>query len=215
MGGAGWLSLIPTLPDFAGAGMNWAVGGMAANRYKESVRHLRRREYQDMVYSMKKAGINPILASGATPGHSAGFMSAMGGGGGGSAGVGTAMAANRQAGVSEAKAPSEINLTTARQQSAQEERLNTIFGRANILQQYDETRARIENIHQQTYNSALEARLIEKKTGLTDAETNKLKSQQGMLEETGGYGTSFEGLIRQFLRPLISSALEDARNQGR
>lgn len=29
----------------------------------------RRAEYQDMMYSMKQAGLNPILASGATPGH--------------------------------------------------------------------------------------------------------------------------------------------------
>lgn len=61
-------------PDFASAGMNFAIGNMNRQRYASQVRHLRRREYQDMVFSMKKAGLNPMLASGATPGHSAGMM---------------------------------------------------------------------------------------------------------------------------------------------
>ncbi|WNK14754.1 MAG: DNA pilot protein [Microvirus sp.] len=34
-------------------------------------RKLRRTEYQDMMHSMRQAGLNPMLASGATPGHSA------------------------------------------------------------------------------------------------------------------------------------------------
>lgn len=54
---------------FAGPAFSWALGNKSANRYKSAVRHLRRREYQDMMFSMRKAGLNPILASGASPGH--------------------------------------------------------------------------------------------------------------------------------------------------
>lgn len=59
---------------FGSALMNWGLANKSANRYKSSVRHLRRREYQDMMFSMKKAGLNPILAYGGTPGHSASQM---------------------------------------------------------------------------------------------------------------------------------------------
>lgn len=59
---------------FAGPAFQWALGNKSANRYASKVRHLRRREYQDMVFSMKQAGLNPMLATGATPGHSAAQM---------------------------------------------------------------------------------------------------------------------------------------------
>lgn len=114
MGGGGWFNLIPQLPDFAGAGLNYGLFRAQSKNYASQVRHLRRREYQDMMFSMKAAGLNPILASGATPGHSAGMMDA-GNQPSSSAGVGSAMAANRQAGVgernvkvTELKAPNEI-----------------------------------------------------------------------------------------------------------
>lgn len=60
--------------SLSGGLMNWGFANKSAQNYKSSVRHLRRREYQDMMFSMKKAGLNPILASGATPGHSAAAM---------------------------------------------------------------------------------------------------------------------------------------------
>lgn len=62
------------LSDLTGGAISWGLANKSANRYKSSVRHLRRREYQDMMFSMKKAGLNPMLASGATPGHSASQM---------------------------------------------------------------------------------------------------------------------------------------------
>lgn len=59
----------------AGSGlMNWALANKAADQQKSAIRHLRRREYKDMVFSLKQAGLNPILATGATPGHSAAAM---------------------------------------------------------------------------------------------------------------------------------------------
>lgn len=121
MGGFGFLNLIPKLPDFAGAGLNYGVWRAQQKNYASQVRHLRRREYQDMMFSMKQAGLNPILAAGATPGHSAAMMG-HGGMQNEGAGVGSAVAANesarasnRQAGVAEVKAPAEVaKLTTGR-----------------------------------------------------------------------------------------------------
>lgn len=114
MSGAMWGNLIPQLPDFAGAGMNYGVFRAQSKNYASQVRHLRRREYQDMMFSMKAAGLNPILASGATPGHAAGMMDA-GNQASSSAGIGSAAAAHRQAGAAESnaevtrlKAPNEI-----------------------------------------------------------------------------------------------------------
>lgn len=110
----GLLNMIPQLPSFTNAGMNFAIGNMNRQRYASQVRHLRRREYQDMVFSMKQAGLNPMLATGATPGHSAGMMVQQGPGSG-SAGIGSAIAANRQAKtgerevrIGEVKAPYEV-----------------------------------------------------------------------------------------------------------
>jgi len=67
-GAAGALSGV--LDQAVGFGFGAASGSM----YRKQVRYLRRREYQDMMYSMRKAGLNPILAAGATPGHSAAYQ---------------------------------------------------------------------------------------------------------------------------------------------
>lgn len=64
------------------------AGFKSASRYKSAVRHLRRREYQDMIFSMREAGLNPMLASGATPGHSAGAALAPGAASGDMVGAG-------------------------------------------------------------------------------------------------------------------------------
>jgi len=206
-------NLIPTLPDFAGEGLRSLVGGATSKERKNYItdtRKLRKQEYQDMMYSMRKAGLNPILASGATPGHSA-AMTSSSMSHAGSAGVGSAMAAHRQAGVAEKKSDSEIGLNSAKTEREKTEAVNSLFGRANILQQYDETKARIENINQATYTSAVDARLKEKKGNLTDAETDKIRQEAGFLTETGGYGKDLEGGLMQFLRPWLNSAVEDYR----
>lgn len=78
MGGFGaWGALIQRGQQWADKGIGWAIANKQRQQYISSVRHLRRREYQDMMFSMKEAGLNPILASGATPGHSAAFTAAV------------------------------------------------------------------------------------------------------------------------------------------
>lgn len=108
-GGAlgGWGALIQRGTQWADRGFNYGMYRMQRDDYASQVRHLRRREYQDMMFSMKAAGLNPILAAGAAPGHSAAYMGhgvADGGGvdlaGAISAGM-KAEAAQRQAGAAE------------------------------------------------------------------------------------------------------------------
>lgn len=72
-GFGGWGALIQRGQQWADRGVDWAIYKMKRDDYASQVRHLRRREYQDMMFSMKAAGLNPILASGAQPGHSAAF----------------------------------------------------------------------------------------------------------------------------------------------
>lgn len=71
---AGWGALIQRGTQWADKGVDWAIYNKQRGQYASQVRHLRRREYQDMVHSMKEAGLNPVLAVGATPGHSAAYM---------------------------------------------------------------------------------------------------------------------------------------------
>jgi len=79
MGGFGaWGALIQRGQQWADRGIDWAIYKKQRGDYASQVRHLRRREYQDMMFSMKQAGLNPILASGAQPGHSAAFSGAGG-----------------------------------------------------------------------------------------------------------------------------------------
>jgi hypothetical protein len=176
---AGLLNLIPSLPDFAGAGMNWAIGSMARNRYASQVRHLRRREYQDMMFSMKKAGLNPMLASGATPGHSAAYSGGYSGiGSSSSAGLGTAVAANRQAGaaergvaVKETLAPSEVGLRAMQK-----------YNIASEIQQRSLTN---DLTQAQTEKTRREAQLALEQSGL--ALTQKLLNQRNA--EKAGYSS--------------------------
>lgn len=173
---------LESLNIFGGGGFQFGLGNKSANRYAAKVRHLRRREYQDMVFSMKQAGLNPMLASGATPGHSAPSVAPtpnMSSGGIGSAYAAGkhAEASNRQAGVAEAKMPAERSLLEVQAQ-------NTLYQRANILQQYDDVKARIANQESATaLNNAstlkvlAEKGFIDKNSAKTVQETNKIMAE--------------------------------------
>lgn len=185
-------------------GFNYALGQKSRSQYAAQVRHLRRREYQDMMFSMRKAGLNPILAGGATPGHAAGMMNqatAPLSGGGGTA---SAMAAHRQAGVgergvriAELKAPNEIATEYMRR-----------FGIASEIEQRGsnidltkattaKTKAETELALQESGRAAIKRLLMERqalKEGASARQLNALSDQierglnlspQGMLREAG------------------------------
>lgn len=163
--GAGMLgafaNLLPPLPDVLGSGwaeaMRYSTGGDATSKARKNaihdVRTLRRREYQDMVHSLKAAGLNPMLAVGASPGHSAAQVSpqtqyhAAGSSGTGSAIAAnrSASASNRQAGVAEKKQPNETKLTGAQAEVADLQRYT----------QYETTQRLIEERKNITANTRL------------------------------------------------------------
>lgn len=191
---------------------NWGGTSKERKNFIHDTRTLRRREYQDMMYSMRKAGLNPILASGATPGHSAASMipTQMAN----LAGVSSAGAAHRQAGVAEEKVPSEIGYNSARTAHEREKMFNTVYGRATLLQQYDMVKAQIKQVQQQTYNSALDAKLKTKAAEKLGVEIDNLKMGKEALRETGGYAPNLEGMMMKFLMPWANSAMDAARTGG-
>lgn len=200
-------NLIPNLPDFFGKGVDYGVaslGGMpdskARKNYIHDVRKLRRREYQDMVHSLKAAGLNPALAFGASPGHSgAQFAQTQLGSSAGGAGVGSAIAANRQAGVAESKAGSEIDLNTANSMLRGEERLNEVYRRAGLMQDVDKNAAWIEQTLQQARTSAAQQLLFEAEAKRAGASEAELRERTQQYDKFGLPGQSFMGGVRAFL----------------
>jgi len=77
-------------------GIDFGFGVASGQMYEKQVRELRRTAYQDMMHSMREAGLNPLLAAGASPGNSAGYMIRTG--------SGTGLAAYQQAQASTSQA---------------------------------------------------------------------------------------------------------------
>lgn len=184
--GLGFLNFVPQLPDFAGAGMNWGIASMARNRYASQVRHLRRREYQDMMFSMKQAGLNPILAGGAQPGHSAAmnmdFQQTSS-----TANVGSAVAANRQADaslsnakVNKVKAPYEVGRMTT-QNYLDAARIGAItLNNAYTAAQTKKTAAETNLALQESGTAAIK-RLLMKRQAEKEGASAKELTERGMM----------------------------------
>ncbi|WNK13331.1 MAG: DNA pilot protein [Microvirus sp.] len=164
----------------AGTAFNWGLANKSANRYASKVRHLRRREYQDMMFSMKKAGLNPMLASGATPGHSAMQMAPVIQGQLPHASISGA----RQAETAASKAPSEIGKNIEQTSLANTEKGNLMAGAPNIPLQGDVMRSQVANNNAAAASALKQAGLIE----ANEAQTRKLteKIQQEINATTGG-----------------------------
>jgi len=189
--GAGFLSLIPQLPDFAGGGMNYGIFRKMRDDYASQVRHLRRREYQDMVFSMKEAGLNPMLAVGATPGHSAGMMSG-GVASGAPGGVGTAVAANKQANTAEETGKSERRLKD--RQSEVED-----LKRFLIAEQTNAARASAANTEAGTRNLDSLTEKYQMETAATAQEVVKRKQEN---VKGGQEAAIYEGTEGRILRRI-------------
>lgn len=230
---AGLLNMIPQLPDFAGQGLNWLVGDWYDDRYKESVRHLRRRVFQDMVFSLKEAGLNPALAFGATPGAGGNALAQGIGPTAGGAGVGSAVAAamsadaaSLQARVAEGNAPSvrELNSASAAERKAAEQ--VRAEERYNVIQQRAAIDAGTRKTNQETAESIARQGLLEaqaKQAGASasqlEADRRRIEALMPAIQETGGWGATWEGLARSLITqtPMYqwwSNSAKDAQSLG-
>jgi len=208
-------NLIPQLPDFAGAGMNYGIAqhlGSASPKDRKNfitdTRKLRKHEYQDMVYSLRKAGLNPILATGASPGHAAPQSTARASQGGTSGtGVGSALAAHKQANTARTKSKSEIGLMEVNRENAH-------FQRANILQQYDINQATIDNIRENTAQQKALIKLHQHSAEEKASSAKKLDLESRNIERFGPRGFTWEDILRNMITNGAHSAVESGAVQN-
>lgn len=195
IGGSAWDSLWGGITTG-----NW--GGTSKERKNQihDIRTLRRREYQDMVHSLTQAGLNPVLAVGASPGHATAQQvqtQLASHGGLGTAGISSAKAQNRQAGVAEGKAPSEIGLNEGKTGLLGAQEQNAFAQLANIILQPDLTQANIDNIRQGTRTALALEELNKQKAIAAGASARELDKRVEQYDKFGLPGTSMHSLISQ------------------
>jgi len=191
---------------------NW--GGTSKERKNQihDIRTLRRREYQDMVHSLTEAGLNPILAVGATPGHASAYqVAAMSGGGEANRSIPGAVAANKIAEVAGKKAPSEIDKNKATTGLLGVQGENEMYRRAGILQQWDINSETIDSIRQQTKTNAALAQKYRQDAITGGASARQIDAEINALEKFGPGQTSWAGMLRAALaRPEVANTAAQA-----
>jgi len=176
---AGWGALIQRGTQWADKGVDWAIYNKQRQQYASQVRHLRRREYQDMVHSMKEAGLNPILAVGATPGHSAAYM---GRGIDQSPGIDIA---GKYAQTTSAKAAETQATTAARTGNILQD--NLMIDRGNALLSGDKISAETAESKQRSLTGAAQQALYEQEAIKAGASAKEIDANRRRIEqETGG-----------------------------
>lgn len=209
----GLTGLANLVPDYAGMGLNYLGTGLLTGNWggtsKErknqihDIRTLRRREYQDMVHSLTQAGLNPILALGASPGHaSARQVAALGAYNQPNItgqGVGSAIAANRAAGVAEGKLPSDIRKNLSSSALMQDQAQNLQLGRAGLIQQYEMNQIEMNRLMQDTKTgAALQAKYAQ--DAITSGySAKKLAEETSQIERFGLPGQTWQGMLRSGL----------------
>lgn len=186
---------------------NWG-GGTSKERKNQihDIRTLRRREYQDMVHSLTEAGLNPVLAVGASPGHATAQLVSSPTkyqGGVGGAAYSSAGAMHRQAGVSESKAPIEI-------ESIKTNTGNAMLDRANILQKFDLDQATIDRIREETKTQRALQELYSADAINKGASADKLQKDIEMLDKYGPPGASImRALLGEAGKPSHVASAKD------
>lgn len=181
-----------------GKALDFGFGAASGKMYEKQVRELRRSEYQDMVHSLKQAGLNPMLAMGATPGHSAAFMMQQGNANLGStlAGLNSADAAGRQAGVAEKKADPEIDKIREEARRTKGLITNDQWARATMD-------ANIKRTNQETLTSAAQMALFNAKALESGASAKQIAAQEANLRADlpniqSGFGAGWQrGALRE------------------
>lgn len=182
---------------------NWG-GGTSKERKNQihDIRTLRRREYQDMVHSLTEAGLNPVLALGASPGHATAqqvHSPTVYQGGIGGAPYASAAAKAREAGVKEDTAPSIIGRNRAQTGMIGVQTENALYDRANIIQQFKLDKATIDQIRQNTKTAAALEALHRQDAITKGASAREIDEKVRQYQNFGLPGQSWEGILRQIM----------------
>lgn len=183
-----------------GKAIDFGFGVAGSEMQYDLTRKLRRRQYQDMVYSLKKAGLNPVLAVGANPSTAmtSAIQTGMMGGHDGS-GMANAMAGLSQADTAASIAPSQIDLNSAGGALRRIEAENEKYRRAGILQEYDKNAAWIEQTLQQARTSAAQALLFEAEAKRAGASEAEIRERTDQINRFGLPGQTWMGGLRAAL----------------
>jgi len=173
--------------DVLSKGLDLGFGAASSAIQLKMQRKLRRTAYQDTMHSMRKAGLNPILAAGATP--MGGTITAP------NIGTGTDLSSNA---IEAAKAGPEIGEIQSRtgKQSAEteskkaEKRMtelqmeNALYERANMVKSWEKMQAEIESIAAGTDLTrtdvnmrAVQALLWKAQTGLANSNASRARAE--------------------------------------
>lgn len=194
------------------------AGFKNADRQKSAIRHLRRREYQDMVFSMRRAGLNPMLATGATPGHSAVSAIPVA-----SSDLGNALSKGMQAASTAKDVDRKVSLTPYEKAILKAEEDLRIVEKGGALvtaertaAERDKIRADIENIPRM--GALLEAQAIQQGASAKELQAREEQIRKDMSGRIGGNITQdpvgyVGGIVEKSINSSSAQELRDYMNE--
>jgi len=177
---------------------NWGGTSDERKNVVTDTRKLRKTAYQDMVFSLKEAGLNPMLAVGASPGYSAAPQVAQPQYQG-NPGFNQSVNSARQVGVAEGKMPSEIKENEAGAALKDQNRIVAQLGIPSLLQQFELNQATIDKVRNDTAVQKLLGEVYRADAIMKGASAREIDQRIGQIDKFGLPGQSWEGILRQLL----------------
>lgn len=215
MAGAGAIGAIAG--SLLGKAIDFGFGAASGAMYEKQVRELRRTAYQDMMHSMKAAGLNPVLAAGASPGNSAAYNIQTGTTdlAGSLQNVATAKQAEAQAETAEAlrdptkhKLESEVDVNKQREVAIMEEVSNRHHQNAQIQAATDLARA-------QEAEALKKAGLLDVSAKEVEARTKAMQADNVKREQDAKIYEGIEGEILRRIEAYTGAVLGGRKAMGK